>query len=255
MNRMLLFGLIGLITAAPGIRADKIEVVAVQVMKAIVDEDNSAAPSTRIDIIVHCPNKCVVGISSIQVISFTDDKKTDLAKNQDFSKSIEFPTRFKNRSRIQFPVSTTLLPVAGAHNLRLKGSVRLKMATGESSIEQKGLIFSSDELQKLALFDLRFNNSYFDVNEKRAEIAYNGDILKSVCFLDKNGKLIDSSRTGSSAVGGPEVRYLDIYSLKRTAAQITVQLTYYNKFEFITVPFDFSVGLGLGADTPQTQHN
>jgi hypothetical protein len=250
MNRFRLFVVNALfacggLAVASGNTSNDIEVVGLQVRKKILNGKDLSDPETTVEVIIRQPGKRIIGLSSIKVTSFTDDKKTDLAENQDFSKGLQLLNRFADGSQVMFSVRTSKLPARAAKKLRVKGSVALRIGSGEMSLEKKNVKLESGATVKVGPFELGSYEQNLDASATGVRVAYSEDILKSIQFFDMDGQVISCRKMGGGSFGNVDVYYWDDYALTRKVERMTVRIGYYSKSETITVPLDLEVGLGF----------
>jgi hypothetical protein len=222
-----------------------VEVIGIQVKKKVVNGSWVADPEVAVEVMIRQPGKRIIGLSGIEVSGFTDDRKTDLAKNQDFKKSLDFPTRFKEGDRILFPLRSAVLPAKGATKLRAKASVGLRIGTDLTTLEKKNMKLKADVAVKVGPFELHLDQSNLGDDQTGVSVGYSDNIFKSIAFCDKDGKSVSSTNMGGGSSGGEQVYYHDHYGLERKLDVLSVRITYYSKSETIFVPFDLEVGLGF----------
>jgi hypothetical protein len=215
-------------------------VVGVQVRKAIPGKE-AADPETSIELLVRQPGKRVVGVSGITITSFTDDKNTDLAKDQVFGKKMGDPTRYNDGSQMTFPLRSGILPAKGATKLRAKGSVTVRVGTDLTCLERKDVAIKDDSTVKVGPFELRRLKDA-DNGQTEVLIAYAGNIVKKIEFLDKDGSVVSSRCYCTTSFGGS---YSDQYELAGKLDRFGVRISYFAKSETVVVPLDLEAGLGF----------
>jgi len=261
-----------------------LRVVALQITQPLAKEDAELSfafnHGTHIDLIVHLPGKRILALDAdaSKLVCFTDDKKTDLSQTDGFGWLTDVHSRISpDGTRMGFQIRSTAVPAAGATRLRIQGTIVLLFGSEEKTAEAKEVTLkavgsikvgpteirtSKDEFGKAfergmeelagALFGGLFGaempkNKGRPRPEERVALTHSQPNIKSVVFLDKDGKVIPSESVGRgsfSAFGGPP-SYTTEYRVKGKLDKATVRVTYFSKIQPIKVPLDLEIGVGF----------
>jgi hypothetical protein len=261
-----------------------LRVVALQITHPPAKEDAELSfgsnHGTHIDLIVHLPGKRILALDAdgSKLTRFTDDKKTDLSQSDGFSWLTDTHSRISpDGTRMGFQIRSTAVPAVGATRLRIQGTIVLMLGSEEKTAEVKDVTLKADGSIKVGPAEIRkskdefgkafesgleemagaFLGAFFGGEipkkkgppglEERVALTHSQPNIKSVVFLDKDGKVVPSESVGSSwasAFGGPR-GYTTEYRVKGKIEKATVRVTYFNKIQPMKVPLDLEIGVGF----------
>ena len=248
----------------------KVEVFGLSIGKPSpkMDGENSGSfgafavqPGTRVTLWLSDLSRQIVDLDekASKITAFTDDKGTDLLKNETKKGLGGFSFGFGPLSASVSPdkhhctveIRAENRPVEGAVGIRLKADLVLKCGVGEKVAETKDANLAKGT--KLAGGPLDFKvaevgNESFGDAKMSLSLETEGDIaaIKQIAFFDADGKEIKSRRMGwsSSGFGGKMTHHIN-YGLDKQVDQATAKITYFEKIEAVTVPVDVKTGLGF----------
>jgi len=203
------------------------------------------------------PNRSIVALDAeaSRLTSFVDDKGTDLSAPKKGASGFgsdwlgSFPDIGKDGHSCQFEVRGHL-PAKGAAKLSLRAEIVYRCGTGAETIA------STTQLTKGAAFPFGPVNVTIDEvkdaswGQSKMTFTLKSDktfeAVKSVTFLDAEGKEIKHSAMGSGRMGfGKKFTYTRSFGLHRKVEKVTVKVEYYSKIETVRMPLDLTVGVGL----------
>jgi hypothetical protein len=228
-----------------------IEVIALSVNKKLSDKDLSWFSSTGMTFKLQHPGKQILGVdTSSKITDFQDDKKTSLIGTGFFRPSFYGGQTSKDRSSILISLSSGVNPAKGASKVTLKGSVVLRCGLDEKTTEAKEVEF---KLPKKDDPEIKIDDFVLKVTAERG-FGFNSGAaftlttekpgIKSVTVKDEDGNAVEVS-TGYSYQEFNTKKMVYNFTLGKQVKKGKLTVTYYNKEEKVTVPVDFSVGLGL----------
>ena len=129
--------------------------------------------------------------------------------------------------------------------MSVKGALVLQVGTAEKTVEKKNVTIKGDAKIKVGPVEVSKSRNLFG-DGNAVGVMHTEPNLKSVVFLDKEGKVLaNQSTSGGTLSDGVNTTYMKDYNLKGKAEGMTVRVTYYSKIENVTVPFNLVLGLGL----------
>jgi hypothetical protein len=241
----------GWLTAGGG-ASKNVEVASLRIGKE-VSKDGDLNPfdkGTALEVIVAQPGKRILGLDAkaSKLESFTDDKKTDLAKGggpfdrwlDDFSARVN-----KDGTRILFTARSGAVPAPGATRIVLKAKVVLKVGADEKTAEDKKVALKEAKV-KVGPYQVGLSKGFGGGDETVVEVSSSERNIKSVTFLDKDGKELKAEQVGSGSFGDGKMNtYTTDYALKGKVTEVGVRIIYFSKVETVTVPIDLEVGVGF----------
>jgi len=188
--------------------------------------------------------------------AFADDKGTNLVpRKKGFSSGwIGWPKVDKDRHGCGFSIrNKEALPAAGATKVTAKGHVVLVTAAGAKTGQQANVALKKGSAVRIGPIDMKITaaKTGAEFGQKWAwsvTFTSSKDLanIQDLKFLDAAGKEIESRRTSAGSFGfSGRMTYTHTYSLARKVAAATIKISYFEKLERITVPFDAAVGVGL----------
>jgi hypothetical protein len=233
-------------------RSKTLRVVTLSIVKPLADEDSELIfwgrrAGTAIELIVSQPGKRLLALDerASQLTRFTDDKKTDLSKTERDGCFEDFNRRVSpDGTRLGFGIRTTVVPAAGATRLLLKGKLVLLIGTQEKTAEVKKVALEGGGSVKVGPCEVRKDKTRSGEGSL-VEVKHSEPNLKSITFLDKDGKVLPSEWAAGSFVRNGQTTYTVEYRVKGKIENGTVRVTYFSKVERVTVPLDLDIGVGF----------
>ena len=201
---------------------------------------------TGLTFVVTVPEKAILGVveNKSELLSFTDDQKTDLKGNIAQRPWLRFYAGARTLSEhCQFGIEVSNAPAAGATKLFVKAKLAVQIGSGEKIGEAKDFELKKDAKTQVGTFNITKPASMPD---NVVEVSFNEFSYKKVAFFDTDGNEIKCRNSGTGSGPPSEAYRHKIYlMLERKVEKVTVRLTYYEKVEILIVPLDQEVGLGL----------
>jgi hypothetical protein len=198
-----------------------------------------------------------------KIISFADDKGTDLLSKSDKSKSKPGAVQFSFTPRLRadfaedrhaglIHATAPQRPVAGATKITLKADVVIKCGTGEKTAEQADIKFEKGTKITAGPVPMTieqvepssFNDDYKMTVTLQAKAKL--DSIKKIAFFDASGKEIKSTKGGESSFTFAGSTQVDRgYMLAEKVDSATIKITYFEKLEDVVVPVEITTGVGF----------
>ena len=260
---VLLFCLMPMLVAAQA----KVEAVGLRVVKSGIGEHkHELRPfnwmrGTSLAIRVSSEAGGILGIDNEQskIIYFTDDQGLDLMHADDEPGHFmgqsgfgAFPRVSKDGRAVLFELNAPQVPSEKASALAANGQVLLQVASKFDTETVHGVkLIAGTEIKTTQLaFTVKeagkpkWGNAAFQLTLETA-----GDIglLKSVTFKTADGESVEvrESGTSRSSTNGKDL-FGQVYTFKQEHDVLSVQFDIWNDKKSIAVPFDLTVGVGLG---------
>jgi hypothetical protein len=232
----------------------QVDLINFQLQKSV--PELSQAPRMNLTFVIRQPGKHIVGIDfEASKLSVTDERKTNLLGKQERRDTLTHSAHvFKDEGKIAFNIWSAILPARGAMRLKVNGLVSLRIAAEEKLIQEEGVMLKLDTPVKIGPIEITrktpprvvLNGKTYDDERTVVEVVYAGNIVKSIRFLDTDGKVLASKQTGHAAGGFYEhTQFTTFFALPANISRATVQVIYCNKTEIVTVPLDLSIILGF----------
>ena len=249
------FALLALFTSVVSAQAPNGPKVHVDSLAITNDGPNSV---TTIKVSVALPKKYIVGIDfeGSKVTSFTDDKGTDLTDSP-FPKvwHLFLPGQVRDGKAIGLNFAANRKPAKGATKIRIKAEVVLLYGSEVKNLKVNDIRFAKpDSTVPVGPFSLTWRKPLNRKDEASNVTLFWMDQKKEIAIayasVTGTGPPPENSsvRLDFMRVGATYVPHYDAFF--RTDASIgppfTVQVSYYEKLERVTVPVDVEVGLGFG---------
>ncbi len=246
----------------------RVVVVALRVGRKLSEADQSLLfghdEGTRIDMIVSCPGRTIVGYdrSHSTVTTFRDDAGTDLVrsdKNEDGSLAggawVKWPMVSKDRHEFAFYVEGPDIPAPEAAKIQLKATLSLLFGSAlTTKIYPNVLLRDGISLTVGArLLSLREAKNAKKPKTGMDVILSSGeplDLISNITILGPGGTVLlnaapaDGS-TGDSSDGDGNVAYFTTFSLPRKVDRAAVKITYYARVESKPIVIDNETSVGL----------
>lgn len=212
---------------------------------------------TSLTFLVSAGDRQFVGFDSAasKIVAFTDDQGTDLAASARDGNSFGFgpfnAALSSDGKLCQASVTVQGVPKSGATKLTFDGTLAIRCGKNEKTEEQKDVALEAQSAIKIGPTPLVVESVQDqDFGDVKFMVVLNSsqprDAIKSIEFLDADGKVIEQQGMGSGSFGfGDEMTYQTNHGLKAKVDKITVRITYYADVETITVPVKIETGLGL----------
>lgn len=238
----------------------EVAVVALKIGKEIPgDPEGKLAfhqPGIVLTLVLGRADKLFIGMDgkNSQLVSFTDNKGTDLLKRSgkfSISGLDAFPKFSKDGHVCVFDVRGSMIPAKGATSVRVKAIVVLKYGEGEKTAVQKDLKLKKGS--KLTVGPVPWTIEKVgepDYGNAALGITVTGSVshatIKKLVFLDADGKEVEHSIGARFSSGARNhMTYNVTYNFKKKVDVVTVKVIYFEKTEIVTIPIDLEVGVGL----------
>lgn len=187
--------------------------------------------------------------------TFSDDKGTDFLKSKKRFGSGpawlgSFPDISDDGHTVKFQLRSEIMPAQGASKLTAKGKLVLLSASDEKTESQADIAMKIDEA--ITAGPANFTISQIDKGWGDAAVVVSLKTddpvaaIKTVTFLDAEGKEIEANKSGTMWSGSGKNRTTTLsYGLKKKVDTFGVKITYYTKVEKVDVPIDRTITLGL----------
>lgn len=258
----------------------RVEVVAASIAKpmseSLSQEDKQdmmmamagAMPGTQLRLLLSSSTKQFVGMDeeACRLTRFVDDKGTVLTPTEGgghsgfrtFSGSL-----MKNGRLCAVEIRADAMPAKGATKLIVQGEVVLRCGEGEKTVESDALDVAaggkvslgstSVTVKQAKNENMGFNMMGFgsaDSGETKMSVTLTAkaplDTIKSLTFLDPQGKAIKHRRQGSSSMGfAGNMTYEVTYGLAQKVSKLKLQVVQFERVELLKVPLSLEVGVGL----------
>ena len=185
--------------------------------------------------------------------TFADDTGTSLLDpNEMFNSGFgSMADISRDGKAVMFEIRGTNLPAAGAAALKAAGTLVVRTATKKKSnridgvalkkgttIQAAGMTLTITEVKKPDWGDAAIDVT-FQTNQDPLRIS-------AVHFYDASGNKIDSSQSGSSALGFQNVyTYTRTYGLSKKADTVSVEIVTWEDMKVRKLPFSATATLGL----------
>jgi hypothetical protein len=203
-----------------------------------------------------------VGLNQAEskLISFTDDKGTDLmaapASQDPFNKpgfSIQSSaTDTDGVSSVIFDLKASGQPAPGATRLNITGTLSAQIAAGTKqftvdNLEMKtNIAFNLGDLP-LMISDVSTNRNAWKAKDYKYSVTFSsGHDLATISgleFYDAQGNKIDANK---SMWGGGFLGYMMQYDIKQTVDRVKIVATCWQDLKTVAVPIAIQTGIGLG---------
>lgn len=211
---------------------------------------------TTIKVSIELPKKYIVGIDHLasRVKVFKDDKGTDLTKSPfPDSWNLFLPGRVRDGKATGLDFSANRRAAKGAIKIRVQADVALIYGTEVKHVNVKDIrVNKSDSSVPVGPFSLHWLKPpippYIANNVTLYWTDKNNDIAITSASVTGTGSAPQNSSVRLKAIGESEYvpRYDAFFrSDEPTGPPFTVQVSYCDKLERVTVPVDVEVGLGL----------
>ncbi len=212
-----------------------------------------APPGTGLEVTLSAPGKFILGIDSkaSKLGHFTDDKKTKLDTGGGFGGTSwlnEFTQITPDGERCAIQLTAQAPPAKDANKILVGATVVLKCGADEKATEMKKIAMKLNTQATVGAFTVKVLGEGSNFSGGQVEIQSDANNIKKAEFFDANGKAIEIAiqpfRNNPFTPAG-KMKHAISYFLPKKMDAISVKVTYFNKVESVSVPFDLSVGLGL----------
>lgn len=240
----------------------KVEVVALQVAKPHPEKKmqslvGGGPPGTSLHIRLTRKDKYFVELDeeASKLLSFSDEKGTDLSKarTRRFGRGWlgHWTQISKDGHSCIFEARSGLLPAAGARELRLKANLVMVCGAGEKTAEQKNLVLKKGsrlaagpvrlEIKSVKQIDRSGMEMLLETESKASFVQ-----IKKLRFIGPDGKEIKHQVMGSGRMGfAGRFTYYRSFGLAKKVASVSVEVTYFEKVDRLSVPLNVKTGVGL----------
>jgi hypothetical protein len=195
-----------------------------------------------------------------KLISFTDDKGTDLmaapASQDPFNKpGLSFESSATGTggvSSVIFDLKASGQPAQGATRFNIAGSLSAKIAGGTKQFTVENVEMKTNSAFTLGDLPLKISNvgtnrnAWMAKDYKHSVTFYSAHDLASISgleFYDAQGNKIDARK---SSWGGGFGGYMVEYNIKETVDRVKIVATCWQDLKTVTVPITIQTGVGLG---------
>jgi len=217
-------------------------------------------PGVTVSALLSPPAGKIVSIdqNKSKVISFTDDKGTDLmaapASNDPFNKpgfSYMPPQSEDGLPSAVVDLKAPGLPAKGATALNISGEVVAETAGDPEQVTVPDAAIQSNTVFSVGTMTLNIAGAQAKTNSWDKKVTFsvtfhcaqNLDAISKIQFFDAQGNEIEARK--SSWGGGDFFGYMVEYELKQKVDRAKVIVSYWTDLQTVTVPFTIKTGLGL----------
>lgn len=239
-----------------------VQVVAVMVVAPDGGKDNSRSfcwkPGTTVSASLTLPAGKIVKLNQEEskLISFTDDKGTDLMagpQSQDpFNKpGISFQSSDSGASSAIFDLKASGQPAKGATMLNISGTLNAQIAgsTKQFAVEnveiKTNVSFSLGDLPVM-ISEAGTNRNAWSAKEYKYSVTIsslrNLDSISSLEFFDANGNKIEAVKR---SWGGGFLGYMIQYDVKQNMDHAKIVATCWQDLKTVDVPISIKTGVGF----------
>lgn len=224
-------------------------------------------PGTQLRLLLSSSTKQFVGMDeqASALTRLADDKGTVLAPTAGgrqsgfgtFSSSL-----LQNGRLCAVEIRAPAVPASGATKLIAQGELVLRCGEGEKTVESEPLdlaaggklnLGSTPVTVKQAGEGMGFRITGFgstDSGDTKMSVTLSAqaplDMIKSLTFLDPEGKVIKHQRMGSSSMGfAGQMTHEVTYGLAQKVSKLKVKVVQFERVELLKVPLSLEVGVGL----------
>ena len=185
--------------------------------------------------------------------TFADDKKNDLLPERRFGgNGLELFAQISDDGKVALiEISGGGVPARGSRAIRAKGTLVFQQATGKTTAKAENVALKKDATFKAGPFEFEITAAGkpdWGDDPLQITLKTSRDVaaIKSIKFLDSDGKEIKSSGAGSqSMTSGANTVYERSINLSKQIDAATIELTLWKDMKKIEIPFDLNVGVGL----------
>jgi hypothetical protein len=209
---------------------------------------------TTLEVTVSAPGKYIVGIDAkkCKLEHFTDDKKTKLFAGGGLFGGASWLNEYfvqitPDAERCSVQLTGQTAPAKGANKVLVKGSLIINCGSDEKTTDKKEIAMKLNTEASVGTYTLKVTQAASQFNGGQIAILSDARDVKSAEFLDAAGKTIQVLPPFRSSTFDSKSKRKESlsYFLPKKIDAVTVKVTYFNKVEAMTVPFDLSVGVGL----------
>jgi hypothetical protein len=216
------------------------------------------ATGVRLVIQAAMPAGAVEVPKSITLSTFSDDRGTDFGfgvRPKTFPSNQHSPVALTfDRQRCIIKLYSTEVPAQGASELRIKGTLPVRVGRGEKIDTQKEVVFRLGRTveaggMKLTIASLSEPYARSGVTEGLA-IAFTSETpltrLKSIEFLDEKGGVIPFKEEKRDVTANEDSKLAGLRgTLSSRPKSASVRVTTFEKVDSVDVPLDMTVKVGL----------
>ncbi|NIA07274.1 MAG: hypothetical protein GWP14_06515 [Actinobacteria bacterium] len=211
-------------------------------------------PGTTLHVKIMQQDKFIIDVDdkASKLLSFTDDKGTDLSKQKQkrFGQGwlASFPKIAEDGQSCIIEIRSDRLPKAEAGQITVKAQIALTCGSGEKTERVENVSLKPDITLNVGPMAIKiakvgkpdWGNAKLNIQLSTKQNLAN---IKTVEFFDTDGQEIKSRQTGS--MSSNNVVFMKSYNLDKKVDTATISVTYFEKVESVTVPIDIRASVGL----------
>jgi thiol-disulfide isomerase/thioredoxin len=235
-----------------------VKATGIHIQRHLTDEQLALIPGGRngmvVQLLISAPGKRIVGIdeSHSTISKFSDDNGSELRK---YDEGDFWEGAFTHEARTSqdghssaVEIASAAEPSLDATKIILKGSLVIKIAGTERSLESKDVLLQPDSKFEVGPYEMKLAEiKTKDLRENMKvglTLNFDGDpdAIRSIKFFDPLKREIGIAAIRSTSSDNHNTRE---YQLSERPKTITVHLDGYEKLDKVKVPVDLQIGLGL----------
>jgi hypothetical protein len=250
-------GLISLTTNSSALGQDAkpaIKVVGIRVATEIPGDEMqrmsvfNGQTGTALAVLVQHPGGGLIAFDddNSSVDAFADDASTNLLEGEGsgFGVFSPFTSISEDTKMALIEMRVPGVPAAGAKGLRAKGVFKFTHATKTKTAKVAGVALKNETAFEAGPFKFKIADAMS--SGLSLESKQNTDAVRTVRFLDAEGKQVESDAAGSGYMGfGGDITYSLSYSLSGVPETATIEIEYWEDLKTLEIPFDVTAGVGL----------